>query len=171
MDKIKNILGNIIRDKKKMMIILGVFIFIIVLILIFIFFGRISNDKYVYGGKISNDIDKYKDKIITNYDEYVEIINYYNLEKSLNVDDFNNNNYVMIVFPTGMCNDVNKISSDLVDNNNIEITIDDYMSCENCSDIYSASIYFVSIDKKVIDDDYIVTYIYNTEYSDKCNHG
>lgn len=132
--------------KKLLIFIITIIILVIIICLLIIFKKRnyqLINYEYLNAYYIEEQIDK--ELLITNYNDYINLIDKYNLDKSLKEEDFNNFDY-LVIFDSNMCDKEKEIGSiKYYLDNTLEITYNIHKKCGLCAP--HTDIYLYKIDK------------------------
>ena len=116
--------------------------------------------KYYEGGHIDSDRIAYRNMLITNYDKLQEILNHYNIQSEIKVEDFAKYNYLVLIGEDRYCNGkIDSLAGIKEEDDEIYVKFNINKTCNECAIEYY--LYFVELDKTKYTEEKVIQYEYN----------
>lgn len=107
-----------------------------------------SNVYYTFIGTIDTNDETYKDRVIDTYSEYIELVDMYQVQSTLNEQDFDKYDYLAVIFGSDVCNySVDKINNANINGDQVNISVEIKSdSSEYC--MVEKKLYLIRFDKE-----------------------
>ena len=123
----------------------------------------------LYYGQIDSDKIAYRNMLFTTYDKYVEFVKHYSIKKQLYEDEFEKNNYIVLIAEDKYCDGaIDKFKGIKLEKDKLNVKFLITKTCKECSIKYY--LYLIEVPKDTINEEKDIKYIYeptNEVYCDK----
>ncbi len=115
--------------------------------------------KTIEYGQIDADRIAYRNMLITNYAKYQEIINHYNVESKLKEEDFEKNNYIVLIGEDRYCDGkIDSFKGIKIEKDTINVKFRIEKTCKECS--IKFYLYLIEVEKEKVPVEKDVKYYY-----------